>query len=114
MNPEKFDGAVILKDSIQTANAAQELELRLKAAFDRPIIVVEKESELFPSICTDCYHAVFDLVSHLIEVHGCRDIAFLGGKKWHKHSKERLQAFLDAMQQHNLPVADDRVIFGDF
>lgn len=114
MNPQKFDGVVILKDSIQTANAAQKLEKRLKEVCAKPIVVIEKESELFPSICTDCYTAVFELISHLIEVHGCRDIAFLRGKKWHKHSKERLQAFLDSMRQHGLSVSENRIIDGDF
>ena len=114
MNPEMFDGAVILKDSIQTANAAQELEERLNNTFKKPIVVIEKESDLFPSICTDCYGAVFELVSHLIEIHGFKDIAFLSGKKWHKHSKERLQGYIDAMKSHGLPVTDDRIIYGDF
>ena len=30
MNPQKFDGAIILKDSIQTENAAERLEKSLK------------------------------------------------------------------------------------
>ncbi len=114
MNPEKFDGAVILKDSIQTANAAQELENHLKENFDKPIVVIEKESQLFPSICTDGYSAVFELVKHLIDVHGCRDIAFVSGKKWHEHSKERLQAFVDAMHSAGLTVPEDRILYGDY
>ncbi|MBR4627207.1 MAG: EAL domain-containing protein [Ruminococcus sp.] len=114
MNPDMFDGAVILKDSIQTQDAADKLELRLKEIFNRPIVIIEKESELFPSICTDCYSAVFELVTHLIEVHGCRDIAYLSGKKWHKHSKERLKAYRDAMAAAGLSVSEDRIIYGDF
>ena len=114
MNPERFDGAVILKDSIQTENAAQKLEERLKSVFDKPIIVIEKESDLFPSLCTDCYSAEYELISHLIEVHGCRRIAFVGGKKWHKHSKERLRAFEDAMRDHGLQVTEDDLLTGDF
>ena len=114
MNPEQFDGAIILKDSIQTENAAENLELHLKDIFNKPIVVIEKESDLFPSICTDCYSAVFELITHLIEVHGCRDIAFLSGKKWHKHSKERLQAYRDAMYKAGLSIREDRIIYGDF
>ena len=37
MNPEKFDAAVIMKDTIQTENAANELELRLKDSFSGPV-----------------------------------------------------------------------------
>ncbi|MBQ4465598.1 MAG: EAL domain-containing protein, partial [Oscillospiraceae bacterium] len=114
MNPEKFDGAIILKDSIQTEHAAQKLEAHLKSVLSAPIIVIEKESALFPSICTDCYSAEYELVSHLIEQHGCRNIAFVGGKKWHKHSKERLKGFEDAMRDHDLPVTAENILYGDF
>lgn len=114
MNPDKFSGAVILKDSIQTENAAHELEKRLKESFHVPIVVIEKESDLFPSIYIDGYSAVFDLITHLIEVHGYRDIAFVTGKKNHKHSKERLQAYRDAMERAGLTVSENRISYGDY
>ena len=114
MNPDRFDGAVILKDSIQTEKAANNLEERLRDNFDRPIVVIEKESDLFPSIYIDSYSAVFDIITHLIEVHGCRDIAFVSGKRNHKHSIERLQAYRDAMEKAGLPVSEKRIFFGDY
>lgn len=114
MNPESFAGAVILKDSIQTENAANTLEKRLEAEFHKPIVVIEKESDLFPSIYIDGYSAIFNIITHLIEVHGCRDIAFVSGKKEHKHSKERLQAYRDAMAKAGLPVSEKRISYGDY
>ncbi len=114
MNPTAFDGAIILKDSIQTEQAGENLELHLKKIFEKPIVVIEKESELFPSICTDCYSAEYALISHLIEVHDCKEIVFVSGKKWHKHSKERLQAYCDAMTRHGLPVLKENILYGDF
>ena len=114
MNPAGFDGAVILKDSIQTEHAAERLEEHLKSVFDKPVVVIEGESALFPGICTDCYSSEYDLVSHLIEVHHCRDIRFLSGKKWHKHAQERLRAYRDAMRDHGLAVQEDWILYGDF
>ena len=114
MQPELFDGAVILEDTIQTQGAAQQLEESLHDTFDKPVLVVEKDSPYFPSVFTECHDAVVELVSHLIEVHGYKDIAFLSGKKWHKHSKQRLQAVRDAMDSHGLTLEDDRIIYGDF
>ena len=98
--PDFFDGIVILKDTIQTANAAEELEKRLKEKFKGPVIVVDKESEYYQSIFIDGFTPVAELTKHLIEVHGCKDIAFLTGKKWHRHSKERQSAFEEEMQRH--------------
>ena len=114
MIPEMYDAAVIVEDSIQTAGAAQALEDRLHETFGKPVLVIERESKYFPSIFTDCYGAVVELVSHLIEVHGFRDIAYLSGKRWHEHAQIRLKAYRDAMEKHGLPVSEDRIVYGDF
>ena len=114
MSPDRFDAAVILKDSIQTENAARELELRLKETFDKPVLVIENESEFYPSIFTESYSSVFALITHLIKDHGFKDIAFLSGKKHHKHSIERLNAYRDAMTAAGLEVKEERIIHGDF
>ena len=114
MEPSSFDGVVILKDSIQTANAADRIEKRLKETFDKPVLVVEVESENFPFIITDGYKAMYDLVSHMIEEHGHTDIGYLSGKKWHKHSIQRLQAYRDALKDHGIKVNENRIIYGDF
>ncbi len=114
MEPSSFDGVVILKDSIQTANAADRIEKRLKETFDKPVLVVEVESKNFPFIITDGYKAMYDLVSHMIEEHGHTDIGYLSGKKWHKHSIQRLQAYRDALKDHGIKVNENRIIYGDF
>ncbi len=114
MEPSMFDGAVILEDTIQTADAAQELEERLHESFGKPVLVIEKESRYFHSIFTDSSPAVKALVSHLIEVHGYKDIAYLSGKEWHEHSKQRLNAYREAMEEHGLEVHENRIFYGDF
>ena len=114
MQPDKFDGAVLLKDTIQTAGAAQDLEEKLHNSFDKPVLVIEQDSPYFPSIFTDCRGAITELVSHLIEVHGYKDIAYLSGRSGHKHATQRLDAFLEAMDMHGLSVDKDRIFYGDF
>lgn len=115
IEPSGFDGLVILEDTIQTAGEGQRLEERFHETFaGKPVLVIEKDSPYFPCVFTDGYTPVVELVEHLIEVHGFKDIAFLTGKRWHKHSQQRLQAYRDAMAKHGLPVPEDRVIYGDF
>ena len=114
LQPEAFDGIVMLKDSIQTANVPAKLEKWLKESFTGPVLIVEKESELFPYVITSSYQAMYNVVEHMIEKHGYTDIAFLSGKRWHEHSQERLQAYRDCMQNHGLAVSEDRIVYGDF
>ncbi|MBO6108629.1 MAG: EAL domain-containing protein [Eubacterium sp.] len=114
VNYDMFDAMVIMKDTIQTGNLIEDLEKKIHEKFDGPVICIEKESEYFPSVCTDGYNSIVSVITHLIEVHGYKDIAFLTGKKWHPHSQLRLKAFLDTMNSHGYRVPDDRVIYGDF
>ena len=114
MQPDKFDGAVILKDTIQTAGAAQGVEERLHNEFPKPVLVVEQESRYFPSVFTSCRSAVIELVSHLVEVHGYRDIAYLSGRRGHKHAQMRLDAFKEALTMHGITPDEDRIFYGDF
>ncbi|MCM1083401.1 MAG: EAL domain-containing protein [Clostridium sp.] len=109
-----FDGIVILADTIQTPGTLKKLEADLKEKYDKPVICVDKESESFKTIITDHYTPVKQIISHLIEVHGFTDIAFLTGKKTHPHSAQRLQGFLDCMAEHNLTVLENRIFYGDF
>lgn len=114
MDPEQFDAVVVVEDTIQTSGAADNLEELLHERCSKPVLIIEKESKYFPSIFIDCRDAMIELVSHLIEVHGYKDIAFLTGKKWHKHAQDRLNAYIEAMEQHGLKVEEDRIFYGDF
>ncbi len=113
-NPDFFDGIVILKDTIQTPNVAEELEKKLNKTYDGPVLVVDLESKYFESVFIDSFTPVKELTDHLIEVHGLKDIAYLTGKRKHRHTIERLNAFLESMKEHGLEVPKDRIIEGDF
>lgn len=114
VNYDMFDAIVLMKDTIQTAGVVEVLEEDIHDHFSGPVISIEKTSEYFHSVCTDGYTPIVDIVSHLIEEHGFRDIAFLTGKRWHPHAQQRLEAYREAMEKHGLTVNEDRVVYGDF
>ncbi len=113
-NPNGFDGVVILKDSIQTSNSSNDLERKLEEEFKGPVLIIDRESEHFPSVFENDYIAMCEVVSHMIEVHGCKDIGFVSGKKWHRHAVSRLDAYKDTMEKHGLTVDENRIFHGDF
>ncbi len=115
INYELFDGVVILKDTIQTTGVAERLEETLHSTYNKPVVVIESESKYFDSIRTSGYLGMYNMVSHMIEEHGYKNIFFLGGKKWHKHSIERVDAYKAAMKDHGLNVDEARdIMYGDF
>ena len=114
LNPRDFDAIVILKDSIQIPGRAEAIEKKLHEEYKGQVLVIEQDSEYYPTVCTDGYEGMRQVVEHMITVHGYRDIAYLGGKKKHKHSIERHRAYKDVMEEHGLDVSEENVVYGDF
>lgn len=114
VNYSRFDAVVVLADSIQTPGLTEKIEERLKDSYHGKVIFVEGTSKNFYNAIQDNYNPIKKVISHLIECHGYTDIAFLTGKSWHPHSKKRLKAFIDCMEEHNLKVPEDRIFYGDF
>lgn len=113
-NWDKFDGVVIMKDVIQTPGTNEEIEKTLKENFKGEVLAIDIPSDNFESVITDGHQPTHDVVNHLIKDHGYHKIAFLTGKKWHEHSKQRLAGFLDAMKEAGLDVPEDWIVYGDF
>jgi len=111
---EQFDAIAVMADTLQSPGLAESIEEIIHLRCKCPVVFIDKESKYFPSIYPNHYGAVKQLINHLIEDHGYTDIAYLTGKAWHHYSKQRLQAFMDAMSEHGLTVGRDRVFYGDF
>lgn len=111
---DRFDAVVVMFDTIHTQGLAKAIERKLKNSYKGMVVSIDKEIKGFTSVMMDHYRPIKVLISHLIEEHGYRDIAFLTGKQYHRHSQQRLQGFLDCMEEHNLTVGNNRVFYGDF
>lgn len=59
-------------------------------------------------------NAMEDMVDHVIEVHGCRDICFMNGFKDNPQSDSRLEAFKDSLLSHGIPFEEKNVYYGCF
>ena len=114
INYDLFDAVLLLSDTIQTPDVIEQIEDRIHRVFRGPVLSVDRESNYFRSFWTDGYSTVYKLIEHLIEDHGYKDIAFLTGRKLHRHSVMRLKAYTDCMEAHELPVRENRIFYGDF
>lgn len=81
-----------------------------------PVILLETETDL-PGVLTvtvDNYTSMHEVVDHLIEDHGLKEILFLSGPQGIQDAEIRKAAYLDAMGEHDLPVDDSMIVYGDF
>lgn len=114
INYDLFEGVVVLLDTILTKDLCEPLQQKIKEQFLGPVLVLDRKTPYFDSIMVDHYTPFKKLVEHLIDVHEYKDIAFLGGKEGHPHSVQRLNAFLDVMKEHNLPVNQAWICHGNY
>ncbi|MBR6223433.1 MAG: EAL domain-containing protein [Lachnospiraceae bacterium] len=114
INYDEFDSVIVLADLIQTPGAVKKIEKKIKECFKGIVLFVDRDSEYFPCFWTTGYRSVYKTISHLIEVHGYKDIAYLTGRRGHQHSEMRLEAYKMAMKDHDLPIKEDHMIYGDF
>lgn len=114
INFDLFDAVFILADTILTPGYIPKLLKKVKKNFNGPVLLLDYENDLFESVCQDHYTPVLKIVNHLIEVHGYTDFAFLGGKKGHPHSVQRLNAYRDSLIAHGLPYDESKVYHGNY
>lgn len=114
-NFDTMDAVIVLPDTLQASETdGQEVMELIRQKFHGPKIALDMEAEGFQQFFCDDTESIDYVVSHLIEKHGCTDIAFMTGVEGHPHSISRLNGYYQALKEHNLPMDESRVFYGDF
>lgn len=114
VNYNRMDGVIFVPDMIRIAGAVDEITQKLHEKFSGPVICLDGSIDGFTSVLFDDDKKITAIIRHLIQVHHCRDIAFMTGTKGHIHSAHRLKGYYAAMQESDLPIRENRIFYGDF
>jgi DNA-binding LacI/PurR family transcriptional regulator len=109
---ENIDGLVFWANSLSNSGDIEGLRSFFKR-FDLlrlPMVNVVSSLDGIHSVCTEEYQGIREAIVHLIEVHGCRQLAFLGGPSGNPSADIRYQAYTDVLREYGLPFASDRVV----
>lgn len=79
-----------------------------------PISIIGMDLAGYPSVVMDNYGGMFKITSHMINSHGMKRPLLLSGPADHGESLQRIEGFLDAMKDHELPFSRENLIEGDF
>ncbi|NNM54589.1 MAG: substrate-binding domain-containing protein [Spirochaetales bacterium] len=79
-----------------------------------PMVSLSQPLDRCPSVLINGKTAMKTLVSHLIEVHGYKDFAFVRGPFGVADADGRFQGYMEALADHGLTVRQDRIFWGDF
>ena len=109
----QYDGLLIAFTAIGSYPVLQEIT-RQFAATGKKVLCIDQPFGDQPYIGIDNYTAFYELAEHLITVHNCHTINFIGGPEDNEESRLRYKALRDCMKKHGLPFDSDRVVHCSF
>lgn len=101
--PETIKQEEVLTDIIAQAHAA-----------NIPVITLDKPIEGCYNIAFSYANTMEQIVRHVVEEHGCTRVNFIAGFKGNPFSEERLEAYKKVLKEHDIPIEENRIGYGDF
>ena len=109
INPKHLDG-LIIADRVKTIYISQQEFENFCHRFDTiPLITIDNQVSPYPCIISNFYNAAYGAFQHLIEVHKCKNIAFMLNSQ-RSMFPQCVQAFIDIHNHYGIPIYEDRII----
>jgi signal transduction histidine kinase/DNA-binding LacI/PurR family transcriptional regulator len=112
--PEMLDGLILRSEALAAHIPPQEFEAIYKRYSSIPMVSIARALPGIPSILVDNAMGMRSVITHMIETHGYRRIAFIRGPETHQEAEHRYHAYKQALSEHDIPFDPDLVIAGDF
>jgi PAS domain S-box-containing protein len=109
---ERVDGLLIC-GALGNFIAAEEFQRFVDCYRPLPMVGIAQTPGI-PGVVVDNEKGVRDLVTHFIEVHGYRRLAFIRGPEGNLEAELRYRAYVEALAGHGLPLDPDLVAPGAF
>lgn len=111
IDPERLDGLVLVQwwPTRQVFEAFYERYYR-----PLPVVNLHRNYEGYPGVAVDNYKGLMAELCHLIEVHGYRRLAYIGGLPENPAANARYAAYVAALAEHDIPLDENLVLPGDF
>jgi signal transduction histidine kinase/DNA-binding LacI/PurR family transcriptional regulator len=107
---ERLDGLVIWTAGFDSYLTPSEVEAFSSRYRPIPVVGVENPISGIPSILMDNYDAIHEIISHLVEVHGYRRIAYIRSMATgHPGILERYRAYTETLAEYGIPFDPDLV-----
>lgn len=112
-NFKDYDGIIFVRNTFQNMEAGKSIIQRIIAS-GVPCVSVDGYIPEFVNIVSDERANMSEITRHLIEVHECKRIYFLGGQSTSNDTQQRLLGYKDALALHGIDYEENRIYYGNF
>lgn len=113
INYKMVDGVIMLSETIKSDETVNMIACRANEA-GVPVISIDKRVEHCYNIIFNYRNTMEQIVRHFVEYHGFTKLNFLAGIKGNSFSEERLNAYRKVLAEHNIPIDERRIGYGEF
>lgn len=113
LNPQNYDGIILARETLHEKNMQRRVVERLRES-GVPVISVGAKTEGMGCIEFDDYHAMSQMVRHVICEHGVRKLAYIDGPKEYSDAAKRAQAYRDVLEEEGIPFDSHWFFQGDY
>jgi DNA-binding LacI/PurR family transcriptional regulator/signal transduction histidine kinase len=106
---QNVDGLVISASSLASFIELEDFQAFCARYRPLPMVNLAATLEGIPAVLVDNYQGIRDVVTHLVDVHNCRRIAFIPGPLGNAEAHERYRAYTDALDDYGIPFDPDLV-----
>ncbi len=108
-----LDGLILSTDTIHVNGLEERITENIKT-ISCPVVSIRHSFENCYNVLVNDNYILEDIITHFIEVHHFKHLAFLAGPKGFPDSEARLNCFYRIMNEHGLKVDDSDIFYGDF
>ena len=112
-NLDEFDGVIVFSNLIQGRTIYHTVERRLEGV-GVPVVGIDAPIGKHYCVGVENYHSMKQIVEHFIVHHKFTKINYISGQSFNSDSRERLNAYCDALREHGIPVEEKRIYPGTF
>lgn len=105
-----YDGIIFASDSYPAAEFKDAILSSLREKCSCPVIEIAARDHHFPTIALENNRMTADLVGHLIRVHGCQRICYLGCSTQADFSDLRANWYRQTMEEHGLSIGNRDIV----
>ena len=112
-DPEQYDGLILAMSTVQSVKYVNDITERFHK-YNKPIVGVDTKADNAIFCGLDNYRSMYQLVNHMVTIHDCRVLNYLGGPEDNEEDKERFRAFSDCLSAHGIGIEKKRVLHKNF
>ncbi|MBN2546991.1 MAG: SpoIIE family protein phosphatase [Spirochaetes bacterium] len=102
-----FDGFIIWSINLFLYLKPQEIKIFLNKFKPKPVIILQKKIEGYPSIIHNLTSGITNIMEHLVNYHKYKSIGFIRGPENHPLAQIRYETFLSYMKSNNMQVNEN-------